>query len=95
MGLGILRNSEFHKYVQVNEFDFSSGDIMLLYTDGITEASNDQKQQFGYERLQSSLIRYTTLEPEKIQEGIIKDLYEFCGVESLDDDYTLLIVKFN
>ena len=95
LGLGILRNSEFHKYVQVNEFDFSSGDIMLLYTDGITEASNDQKQQFGYERLQSSLIRYTTLEPEKIQEGIIKDLYEFCGVESLDDDYTLLIVKFN
>ncbi|MFY0651305.1 MAG: SpoIIE family protein phosphatase [Cyclobacteriaceae bacterium] len=95
LGLGILRNSNFHKYVQVNEFDFNSGDIIILYTDGITEACNDRKEQFGYDKLQSSLIKYSNLAPESIQEKIINDLYEFCGKESLEDDYTLLIVKFN
>lgn len=95
LGLGILRNSNFHKYVQVNEFDFSTGDIIILYTDGITEACNDNKEQYGYDKLQASLVKYSNQSPESIQEGIINDLYEFCGKQSLDDDYTLLIVKFN
>jgi phosphoserine phosphatase RsbU/P len=95
LGLGILRNSNFHKYVQVNEFDFNSGDIIILYTDGITEACNDKKKQFGYDKLQAALVKYSNQSPENIQEGIINDLYKFCGKKSLDDDYTLLIVKFN
>lgn len=94
LGLGILRNSNFHKYVQVNEFDIGAGDIIILYTDGITEACNKNKEQFGYDKLQASLVKYANLEPESIQEGIINDLYEFCGNTSLGDDYTLLIVKF-
>ena len=42
LGLGILRNSNFHKYVQVNEFEYHSGDVLLLYTDGVTEAVNEE-----------------------------------------------------
>ena len=38
LGLGILRNFNFHKYVQVNEFSYQAGDVLVLYTDGITEA---------------------------------------------------------
>ncbi len=94
LGLGILRNSNFHKYVQVNEFTINTGDIIILYTDGITEACNPNKEQFGYDKLETSLVKYANLSPERIQEGIINDLYEFCGKTSLEDDYTLLIVKF-
>ncbi|MEP3387106.1 MAG: SpoIIE family protein phosphatase, partial [Reichenbachiella sp.] len=67
----------------------------VLYTDGITEACNDKKEQFGFDRLQSALTKHADQSPGAIQEGIINDLYEFCGKESLNDDYTLLIVKFN
>lgn len=95
LGLGILRNSDFHKYVQVNEFNYSADDILILYTDGITEACNDEKEQYGYDKLQASLVKNSKKAPEIIQESIINDLYEFCGKETLDDDYTLLIVKFN
>lgn len=94
LGLGILRNSNFHKYVQVNEFQFNAGDIIILYTDGVTEACNKDKEQFGYERLQASLVKYAGQSTEDIQAGIINDLYTFCDRESLEDDYTLLIVKF-
>jgi sigma-B regulation protein RsbU (phosphoserine phosphatase) len=95
LGLGILRNSNFNKYVQVNEFNFDTDDIIILYTDGITEACNDEKEQYGYDKLQASLVKNSNQSPDIIQERIINDLYEFCGKESLDDDYTLLIVKFN
>lgn len=94
LGLGILRNTNFHKYVQVNDFKFQSGDVILLYTDGITEACNGSKQEFGYDNLQASLVKYADQPPCDIKEGIINDLYEFCGKQSLDDDYTLLILKF-
>lgn len=94
LGLGILRNTNFHKYVQVNNFRFKPGDVILLYTDGVTEASNDTKEQFGYENLQASLVKHAKQPPAVIRDGIIDDLYEFCGRKSLEDDYTLLIVKF-
>ena len=95
LGLGILRNFNFHKYVQVNKFTFDTDDVLVLYTDGVTEACNQDKDQFGYDRLKDSLAKRADQHPEAIQTGIINDLYEFCGIESLNDDYTLLIVKFN
>jgi serine phosphatase RsbU (regulator of sigma subunit) len=95
LGLGILRNFNFHKYVQVNKFTFKTDDVLVLYTDGVTEACNEAKDQFGYDRLKHSLEQTAGQHPEAIQTGIINDLYEFCGKESLNDDYTLLIVKFN
>jgi sigma-B regulation protein RsbU (phosphoserine phosphatase) len=94
LGLGILRNSNFHKYVQVNEFGYSSNDVLVLYTDGVTEACSQNKEQFGAERLLKSLTQHTHQSPEAIQKGVIDDLYKFCGKTNLDDDYTLLIVKF-
>lgn len=94
LGLGILRNFNFHKYVQVNEFAYQPKDVLVLYTDGITEASNHEKEQFGFDRLQRALTKYAHQSPNAIQQGIIEELYKFCGKESLNDDYTLLIVKF-
>ncbi|MEQ8810013.1 MAG: SpoIIE family protein phosphatase, partial [Imperialibacter sp.] len=95
LGLGILRNSSFEDYVQVNEFYYKPGDVFVLYTDGITEATNQDQEEFGYDRLRTSLLRHANLTPDKIKDGIIDDLYDFCGKRSLDDDYTMLIVKFN
>ena len=94
LGLGILRNSSFEDYVQINSFYYKPGDIFILYTDGITEATNDQQEEFGYDRLQESLQKFAHLTPDQIKEGIIDDLYNFCGRRTLDDDYTMLIVKF-
>lgn len=95
MGLGILRNLDYNNYVHSKTLSYSSGDILLLHTDGITEAQNNKNQQFGIERLQESLKKYINGSPAEIKEGIINDLSEFLGSKKLDDDYTLVIVKFN
>jgi len=94
LGLGIVRNLSYSNYVQVNEITYSQGDILILYTDGITEATNADNDQFGYDRLKHSLETRTGLPPDEIKEGIIKDLYQFIGSENLNDDYTLVIIKF-
>ncbi len=94
LGLGIVRNLSYENYVQVNELTYSKGDILILYTDGITEAVNANNEQFGYDRLKHSLELRTDLPTEEIKHGIINDLYNFIGSENLNDDYTLVIIKF-
>lgn len=94
LGLGILRNTEFKKFLDVRKMKFNPGDILLLYTDGITEAKNMKREEYGYERLGKLLQECSNMSPNEIKEAIVKNLFEFCGQEGLDDDYTMVIVKF-
>jgi phosphoserine phosphatase RsbU/P len=94
LGLGILRNSNYHKYVEVNKVYFKKGDILMLYTDGITEAKNPLNEEYGYERLQKLLFENKDKEPKEIETAVINSLFEFCGQQPLNDDYTVVIVKF-
>lgn len=94
LGLGILRNSNYHKYVEVNKLTFKQGDILMLYTDGITEAKNAMHEEYGYDRLQKLLLENKDKESKEIQSAVIDSLFEFCGDQPLNDDYTVLILKF-
>ncbi|MFY0688099.1 MAG: SpoIIE family protein phosphatase [Cyclobacteriaceae bacterium] len=94
MGLGILRNSDYNKYVESNTIIYSQGDVVLLHTDGITEATDRNNSQYGDQRLQTALNKHAKLPPVDIKEAIIDDLYAFLNGEKLDDDYTLVILKF-
>ena len=94
LGLGIVRDDSYAKYVQPRDFYYQSGDILLLYTDGITEASNFKAEEFGYDRLSNIINDNARLDVTELQKKIISDLYEFCGQSELDDDYTTVIVKF-
>jgi serine phosphatase RsbU (regulator of sigma subunit) len=94
LGLGIVRDDSYAKYVQQQDFYYQSGDILLLYTDGITEASNFKAEEFGYDRLSNIINENAALDVADLQKKIISDLYEFCGQSELDDDYTTVIVKF-
>jgi len=94
LGLGILRNGEFGKFLEVRSIDYKPNDILVLYTDGITEAKNIKREEFGFKRLQEIVEANHDKEPAFIKDEIIDKLYNFCGKELLDDDYTMLIVKF-
>lgn len=94
LGLGILRNNGFENYIQTNTFEYNKGDVIVLYTDGITEAQNSTGDEFGYERLQRVVEEVGGEKVEDIQNKIITSLYAFTETEAIDDDYTTLIVKF-
>lgn len=94
IALGMVRNKSYGNFIQSNEFKYGSGDIMVLYTDGITEAKNKKSEEFGYERLTEVLLEVKTLDPKQIQEHLVNRLYEFSGTENINDDYTTMIIKF-
>ena len=67
LGLGILRNDSFRKFIHINELAFEKDDILVLYTDGISEASNAQGEEFGYDRMKSLLEKNAHYDPVMIQ----------------------------
>jgi phosphoserine phosphatase RsbU/P len=94
IALGMVRNKSYSNFIQANQFDYNSGDIMVLYTDGITEAKDNKGDEFGYDRLTATLMEVKDQSPKDIQDFMIRRLYEFSGTENINDDYTTMIVKF-
>ncbi|MFZ9503013.1 MAG: PP2C family protein-serine/threonine phosphatase, partial [Cyclobacteriaceae bacterium] len=68
--------------------------IMILYTDGIIEARNSKGDEFGYDRLSDVLVAHQNKSSDEIQKEVIQALYAFSGSDQLNDDHTMLVVKF-
>jgi len=94
IALGMVKNRSYSNFIEANEFDYKPGDIMILYTDGVTEAKSVRGEEFGYDRLAEVLAEVSDKSPKEIQEHLIKRLYEFSGTSNINDDYTTMIVKF-
>jgi sigma-B regulation protein RsbU (phosphoserine phosphatase) len=94
IALGMVRNKSYGNFIQANEFQYQSGDIMVLYTDGITEAKDKKGEEFGYDRLTEVLLEVKTQSPKQIQDHLISRLYEFSGTSNINDDYTTMIIRF-
>lgn len=95
LGLGILRNGQYGKFVDENYLEYGAGDIMVMYTDGIVEAKNKDNKEFGYDNLLAVLQQHPDLSPQEIVNKIISRVYEFIGQTVMpDDDYSILVIKF-
>jgi len=93
--LGMVRSMDYGKLVETCEIRYEKGDIMLLYTDGITEAKNQRGDEFGYDRLAEALKEVTDKRASEIEKHVIDRLYEFSGTKDINDDYTSMTIKFN
>lgn len=69
-----------------------AGDILALYTDGVTESFNDAGEEFGEAGLLASVERYAQLRPGEMVEAVLSDVRHF-GVREQHDDVTLTIAK--
>ena len=70
---------------------FHPGDVLLLYTDGVTEAMTADGAQFGIERLRETLIRVASEPPMVIEAAIIAAIHAFAPKQR--DDITLVVLK--
>ncbi|SDC98409.1 Serine phosphatase RsbU, regulator of sigma subunit [Algoriphagus faecimaris] len=95
LGLGILRNIQYEKHVEEKTFSYQSGDLLVLFTDGIVEAKNELQQQFGFEQIKTLVEKNKSKSPREIQSILVDSLHEFVGGDGMiDDDYSTVIVKF-
>jgi serine phosphatase RsbU (regulator of sigma subunit) len=69
------------------------GDIVVLYTDGITEAINIHRQQYGMERLLKVVQDHLKHSASDIRQAVITDVQRYIGDQALRDDLTLVVMK--
>jgi sigma-B regulation protein RsbU (phosphoserine phosphatase) len=71
-----------------------AGDVLIFYTDGVTEAENRLGEEFGMERLSATVRQGSSLSAEGIMTNIYNAAADFCG-DDFNDDVTILVVKCN
>jgi sigma-B regulation protein RsbU (phosphoserine phosphatase) len=83
------------KGLKMNEktIDLQAGDLLVLYTDGITEAINQQEDQFGEGRLIELLKENQELSSGDLKNLIIDQVYDFASRTPQADDITLMVLK--
>jgi serine phosphatase RsbU (regulator of sigma subunit) len=70
-----------------------SGDLLVVYSDGILEATNHRGEEFGEERIIAAVLRGAASDPAAICTAILRDVREFLGAELPQDDQTLMVVR--
>ena len=75
------------------DIQLQPGDGIVLYTDGITEARNSDKQFYGIERLCKVVSHYWHLTAQEIQQAIVANVKQYIGTQKVFDDITLLVLK--
>ena len=73
--------------------ELSPADLLVLYTDGITEASNPADDEYGAERLEKICTRHRRAPLEQLASEIRHDLDDFAEGEPYADDQTLMLLR--
>ncbi|WP_437827044.1 SpoIIE family protein phosphatase [Sorangium sp. So ce1153] len=75
------------------EFALEDGDVLVLYSDGVTEARNAQREQFGLERLCATIEAAQAAPVEAIRDRILREVEGWCP--SPDDDITVVVARYS
>ena len=87
--LGMFPDTHYHQHF----IRFEEGQLMVIYTDGVTEAANPNGEEYGQERLAKRVLDGIDLPAKKLIDHIRKGVADFTERKFLDDDGTLFIVK--
>ncbi|MBR1989352.1 MAG: SpoIIE family protein phosphatase, partial [Firmicutes bacterium] len=90
----VLAGMESIRY-RKNELQLMPGDMLYLYTDGVTEATDAANQLYGEDRLFDLLNKHGELQPQPLCENIITDVDKFTGEAPQFDDITMLCLKYS
>ena len=90
-----LRGLEGHfdALIEERRQPIDSGDLAVLFTDGITEAMNEEADMFGEERLSRLLQEHAALGPIALLDRVLQDVEAFVGTADQHDDMTMVLVR--
>jgi sigma-B regulation protein RsbU (phosphoserine phosphatase) len=89
VAVGAMDDARFEQ----REINLSSGDVIVLYTDGITEALNEREEMFEVPRLIELIQKKSASSSQEIVDAIIETVFTFSGNQPQFDDITLMVVK--
>ena len=83
------------EFCELASAELTSGDVLVFYTDGVTEAENLLAEEFGMERLSAEVQRGSSLSAEGLMDDIFSSAANFSKDVGFGDDVTILVVKCN
>ena len=89
--LGVRRRDPFREHT----VEFSPGDRLILYSDGLIEAVDDDGEPFGFDRFERTLLSCGHLGAEEIKRSLLQSIRKFTRNRPPEDDQTLVVVSFH
>jgi sigma-B regulation protein RsbU (phosphoserine phosphatase) len=94
LGLGLTIGPLFESATEERTLTLKSGDVCVFYSDGITESRGSKEEELGYERLKEIVGKERTGSAREIKEEILKGVREYTGSANVEDDMTLIVLKW-
>jgi len=93
MAVGMVPPEVFDHIIADKTIPFKKDDIIVVYTDGVTEASDEQGVEFSENRLRDLITRLRDRDARELNESIVSSVERFSGQNQFADDLTLITVK--
>ena len=93
MSIGLVENEQFSDYLEEEKIYLNQGDLLLLYSDGVTEATNSQNRMFETSGLKSAISENAHESSDIIIGQINSRLHQFVKSDELQDDATMVAIK--
>ena len=89
--MGAFDDAVFYK----DSFQLEDRDVLVFFTDGITERANAKREYYGEKRLINVIRNNVNSSVEDIEKAIIDDITKFAGDTPSSDDVTLIVMKID
>ncbi len=93
LGFPIGLEGDIDDFIAIKQLELMPDEVMLLYTDGITEAENHKKEMYGIDNLTSALQKHYQKDAKIIRDKIVDEVYAFIDDATIHDDISMLVIK--
>jgi phosphoserine phosphatase RsbU/P len=93
IGLGLNAGKSFNRVLRVEQIQLSQNDLLIFYSDGISEAMNEHQEEYGEERLAEVAAMTDGMGAEESLSAVFVNVSNFLGKELPQDDQTLVVVR--
>jgi phosphoserine phosphatase RsbU/P len=93
LGLQIDNGETFDRLLEEVSIPLAAGDLFVLYTDGVTEATNDAGEWFGDRRLAALIEEHGALPFNELRERMLREVEVFAGAQAQHDDMTWVLIR--
>lgn len=89
IAVGLMEGSSY----EVETVTLDSGDLLLAFTDGLVEATNEEGEEFGRNRIESFVARHRKVSARQLRDGLLAEVLHFQGERPQRDDITVVVVR--
>ena len=90
---GLVVGAFPHAQYESSKIELTAGDLLVAYTDGVTEPENAYGEEFGEQRLIEALLRHADRPIDEIIQAVMQEVIEWTGETTLQDDMTMLVAR--